>query len=171
MKWKICNLLAGIVVFAFCSRGGITEAGIVTKNLPLSCYTEHFVNTYEYPESPNIVDSVPAKVTNILIKEIRPDGWAYGKYRGSSGDKVYNWFKISDLCADVNYVSKEARVKVNRQKVTRTRNSKETIGVATVDDSALVIAEYRGMAQIVYKAHIGTAYNMGWVPIAALEFY
>lgn len=172
MKKNVLSALICISVFSYIFFNcGNVNAGIVTNKLPLSCYAEHFVHTYDNPDSQNIIDDIPAKVTNILIKEIRSDGWAYGKYRGSQGNKVHNWFRINDLCADENFENKEGRVKIKRQKVTRTRNSKETIGVVTIDDSVLVIAKHKGMAQIVYKAHVGIEYQMGWVPITALEIY
>ena len=159
-KFLCAGLIGASLIF-----GSTVEAGIVTDRLPLTCYCEQRVNTYNEPNG-NAVGYISANVDLIQVTQIRSDGWAYGSYPTSRG-RVSRWFRISDLCADVNYSNRSANVRGN-QTVFRTRNGGNTLGSVSNNESVIVIADNGSRAQIVYRLDNGTGYKMGWVASSAV---
>ncbi len=162
LKKLICAALLGGAMLI----NGAVEAGIVTDRLPLTCYCDHRVYTYNDPNG-NQVGYIDANVDLIQVTQIRSDGWAYGNYPGRNG-RVSRWFRISDLCADVNYSNRSVNVN-GAQRVYRTSSGGDTLGSVSNNESVIVIADNGNRAQIVYRLDNGTGYKMGWIPSSAVS--
>jgi len=146
--------------------GSIAEAGVVTDRLPLTCYADHKVITYNSPGAKS-AGYISANVDLIQITQVRGDGWCYGSYPGAGGRRVSRWFKITDVCADAGYTNRAANVK-GRQTVYRTRSGGATIGSVSNNEGVIVVADNGSRAQIVYRLDNGTGYKLGWVPSMAV---
>ncbi len=164
------NLLKRIVCAGLISGsifvGNMVEAGVVTDRLPLTCYADHKVITYNSPGAKS-AGYISANVDLIQITQVRGDGWCYGSYPGAGGRRVARWFKITDVCADAGYTNRSAKVK-GRQTVYRTRSGGATIGSVSNNEGVIVVADNGSRAQIVYRLDNGTGYKLGWVPSAAV---
>jgi hypothetical protein len=145
---------------------GEAKAGIITDRLPFYCYVDHQVNTYNQPNGQR-VGYISANVDLIRVTQVRGDGWAYGDYPGKNG-RVARWFRISELCADPGYSNRGTNVQ-GAQNVFRTRNSGDTIGSVSNNESVIVIADNGSRAQILYRLNNGTGYKVGWVPSSAVN--
>ena len=55
--------------------GNFAEAGVVTDRLPLQCYCDHQVNTYNSPGASKRAGYISANADLIKITQIRADGW------------------------------------------------------------------------------------------------
>ncbi len=162
LKKMICAGLISGSIFV----GNMVEAGVVTDRLPLTCYADHKVITYNSPGVKS-VGYISANVDLIQITQVRGDGWCYGSYPGAGGRRVSRWFKITDVCADAGYTNRSANVK-GRQTVYRTRSGGATIGSVSNNEGVIVVADNGSRAQIVYRLDNGTGYKLGWVPSAAV---
>ena len=165
MRFSIKKLICAAVLGGALLFNGAVEAGVVTDRLPLTCYCDHQVSTYNTPDGGR-VGYISANVDLIQVTQVRNDGWAYGTYPTSRG-RVSRWFRISDLCADVNYSNRSANVS-GAQNVFRTNNGGDTIGSVSNNESIIVIADNGSRAQIVYRLDNGTGYKMGWIPSSAV---
>lgn len=165
----MCSLknffMAVLLTFAlaFCS---IAEAGIVTDRFPFWCYVDHQVDTYEQPNGRR-VGYISAEVDLVRVTNFRSDGWFYGDYPISGGRRIERWFKISDVCADFGYSNRGTNVR-GAQRVFRTKNSGETIGSVSNNESVIVLADNGNRAQILYRLDNGTGYKIGWVPSSSV---
>ena len=166
MKFSIKKLICAAVLGGALLFNGAVEAGVVTDRLPLTCYCDHQVSTYNTPNGGR-VGYISANVDLIQVTQVRNDGWAYGTYPTSRG-RIARWFRISDLCADVNYSNRSANVS-GSQNVFRTNSGGDTIGSVSNNESVIVIADNGTRAQIVYRLDNGTGYKMGWIPSSALR--
>ncbi len=163
LKKLLCaGLISGSLLI-----GSFAEAGVVTDRLPLQCYCDHQVNTYNSPGAAKRAGYISANVDMIKILEVRGDGWCRGSYPGSGGKTVTRWFRITDVCADAGYTNRSANVRGN-QTVYRTRSGGATIGSVSNNESVIVVADNGSRAQIVYRLDNGTGYKMGWVPSSAV---
>ncbi len=156
------GMLGGALLF-----GGNVEAGVVTNRLPLQCYADHQVNTYNSPGAAKRAGYISANVDLIKITQVRGDGWCYGNYPGAGGKRVSRWFRITDVCADAGYSNRSANVRGN-QTVYRTHSGGATLGSVSNNESVIVVADNGSRAQIVYRLDNGTGYKLGWVPSAAV---
>ena len=164
LKRLVCvGLLSGSFLI-----GNVTEAGVVTDRMPLQCYADHQVNTYNSPGAAKRAGYISANVDKIKILEVRGDGWCRGSYPGSGGKTVTRWFRITDVCADAGYTNRSANVRGN-QTVYRTRSGGATIGSVSNNESVIVVADNGNRAQIVYRLDNGTGYKMGWGPSSAVR--
>lgn len=164
-KWK--NLIcAGLLSSALMFYGN-AEAGVVTNRLPLQCYADHQVNTYNTPGAAKRAGYISANVDLIRITQVRGDGWCYGSYPGAGGKRVARWFRITDVCADAGYTNRSANVR-GKQVVYRTRSGGATIGSVSNNEGVIVVADNGSRAQIVYRLDNGTGYKLGWVPSSAV---
>ena len=162
LKKLLCTgLLGGSMLM-----GGMVEAGVITDRLPLTCYADHKVITYNSLGAKS-AGYISANVDLIQITQVRGDGWCYGSYPGAGGRRVSRWFKITDVCADTGYTNRSANVK-GRQNVYRTRSGGATIGSVSNNEGVIVVADNGSRAQIVYRLDNGTGYKLGWVPSAAV---
>lgn len=159
-------ICAGIISWAFWF-GSVSEAGVVTDRMPLQCYADHQVNTYNSPGATKRAGYISANVDLIQITQVRGDGWCYGSYPGAGGKRVSRWFKITDVCADARYTNRAANVR-GRQVVYRTQSGGATIGSVSNNEGVIVVADNGNKAQIVYRLDNGTGYKLGWVPSAAV---
>ena len=163
LKKLLCaGLISGSLLI-----GSFAEAGVVTDRLPLQCYCDHQVNTYNSPGAAKRAGYISANVDMIKILEVRGDGWCRGSYPSSGGKTVTRWFRITDVCADAGYTNRSANVKGN-QTVYRTSSGGATIGSVSNNESVIVVADNGSRAQIVYRLDNGTGYKMGWVPSSAV---
>ncbi len=160
-KFLALALLLVMLIFV-----GKAEAGVITDRLPFYCYVDHQVNTYNQPNGQR-VGYISANVDLIRVTQVRGDGWAYGDYPGRNG-RVARWFRINELCADPGYSNRGTNVQ-GAQNVFRTRNSGDTIGSVSNNESVIVIADNGSRAQILYRLNNGTGYKVGWVPSSAVN--
>lgn len=148
--------------------GNAAEAGVVTDRLPLNCYVDHKVLTYNSPGAARSAGYISANVDLIQITQIRADGWCYGNYPGSGGRRVSRWFKITDVCVDSGYTNRSANVR-GAQKVYRTAGTNATIGSVSNNESVVVLADNGSRAQIVYRLDNGKGHKIGWVPSSSVQ--
>lgn len=163
--WK--NLLLASLVSSSLFFGSTVEAGVVTDRLPLNCYADHQVNTYNSPGASKRAGYISANVDLIQITQVRGDGWCYGSYPGAKGKRVSRWFRITDVCADAGYTNRSANVK-GKQTVYRTRSGGTTIGSVSNNEGVIVVADNGSRAQIVYRLDNGSGYKLGWVPSSSV---
>ena len=160
---KMCNvknfLAAMLLVFAVTVFGN-AEAAIVTDKVPLQCYVDHKVTSYD-TGSGQAVGWIDAEVDLVRITGIGDNGVAIGTHPGRNGT-VERLFWARDVFADTNYSNRIAHVN-GYQQVYRTQNSGSTIG-SVRDEDVTVVADNGNRAQIIYRLDNGTGYKMGWVP-------
>ena len=164
--FKAKNFLTLALMLVMLIFVGEVEAGVITDRLPFYCYVDHQVNTYNQPNGQR-VGYISANVDLIRVTQVRGDGWAYGDYPGRNG-RVARWFRINELCADPSYSNRGTNVQ-GAQNVFRTRNSGDTIGSVSNNESVIVIADNGSRAQILYRLNNGTGYKVGWVPSSAVN--
>ena len=146
--------------------GNMVEAGVVTDRLPLTCYADHKVITYNSPGAKS-AGYISANVDLIQITQVRSDGWCYGSYPGAGGRRVSRWFKITDVCTDAGYTNRSVNV-IGKQTVYRTRSGGSTIGSVSNNEGVIVVADNGSRAQIVYRLDNGKGYKLGWIPSSAV---
>ena len=160
---KMCNvknfLAAMLLVFAVTIFGS-AEAAIVTDKVPLQCYVDHKVTSYD-TGSGQAVGWIDAEVDLVRITGIDGNGVAIGTHPGRNGT-VERLFWARDVFADTNYSNRNVHVNGSHQ-VYRTQNSSATIGSISNED-VTVVADNGNRAQIIYRLDNGTGYKMGWVP-------
>lgn len=163
--WK--KLLCAGILGGSLMIGNMAEAGVVTDRLPLNCYADHKVITYNSPGAKS-AGYISANVDLIQITQVRGDGWCYGSYPGAGGRRVSRWFKITDVCADAGYTNRSANVR-GKQTVYRTRSGGATLGSVSNNEGVIVVADNGSRAQIVYRLDNGTGYKLGWVPSSSVQ--
>ena len=160
---KMCNvkkiLVAMLMVFAVTILGN-AEAAIVTDKMPLQCYVDHKVTSYD-TRSGQAVGWIDAEVDLVKIRGIDGNGVAIGTHPGRNGT-VERLFWARDVFADTNYSNRNAHVN-GYHEVYRTSSSGATIG-SVRDEDVTVVADNGNRAQIIYRLDNGTGYKMGWVP-------
>ena len=157
-------LIATLLIFAV-SIVGKAEAGIVTDKMPLQCYVDHKVTSYDL-NSGQAVGWIDAEVDLVQIEEIGGNGVARGTHPGRNGT-VRRLFWARDVFADTNYANRPAHVN-GYHEVYRTSSSGSTIG-SVRDEDVTVVADNGNRAQIVYRLDNGTGYKMGWVPSSVVN--
>ncbi len=160
---KMCNVknffAAMLLVFAVTILGN-AEAAIVTDKLPLQCYVDHKVTSYD-TGSGQPVGWIDPEVDLVRITVIDGNtGVAMGTHPGRNGT-VERLFWARDVFADTNYSNRNAHVS-GYHEVYRTQNSGATIG-SVRDEDVTVVADNGNRAQIIYRLDNGTGYKMGWV--------
>lgn len=157
LKKFLATFGAAAVLFT----GAPVDAKIVADKLPLLTYAETPVATYDAPDG-NKKGTIAAGSSLVLVKIIRPDGWAYGSYKvGNKKKRPYRWFKMSDLqgYADFeNYTDKAT----SDQDAYRTRSSMSLVGKISGDENLIVVAKRGDKCKVIFKAD-GNFYRMGWV--------
>ncbi len=162
LKKLLCTgLLGGSMLM-----GGMVEAGVITDRLPLTCYADHKVITYNSPGAKS-AGYISANVDLIQITQVRGDGWCYGSYPGAGGRRVSRWFKITDVCADAGYTNRSVNVR-GKQTVYRTRSGGATLGSVSNNEGVIVVADNGSRAQIVYRLDNGKGYKLGWIPSSSV---
>lgn len=150
--------LSGILIFNSSTQ---CEAKIVTDKLPLLTYAETPISVYDKPNG-NKKGTIAAGSSLVLVKVIRPDGWAYGSYKVDNQKKrPYRWFKMEELqgYADFeNYIDKA----ISDQDAYRTRTSGSLVGKIAGDEDLIVVAKRGDKIKVIFKAD-GNFYRMGWV--------
>ena len=147
--------------------GSIAEAGVVADRLPLTCYADHKVITYNSPGAKS-AGYISANVDLIQITQVRGDGWCYGSYPGAGGKRVSRWFRITDVCADAGYTNRSANVR-GKQTVYRTRSGGAALGSVSNNEGVIVVADNGSRAQIVYRLDNGKGYKLGWIPSSSVS--
>lgn len=137
------------------------DAKIVTDKLPLLTYAEVPIAVYDNPNGKR-KGTIAAGSSLVLVKVIRPDGWAYGSYKVANQKKrPYRWFKMEELqgYADFeNYIDRA----ISDQDAYRTRTSGSLVGKIAGDEDLIVVAKRGDKIKVIFKAD-GNFYRMGWV--------
>ena len=154
-------ICAGIISGTFLF-GSVSEAGVVTDRMPLQCYADHQINTYNSPGAAKRAGYISANVDLIRITQVRGDGWCYGSYPGAGGRRVSRWFKITDVYADAGYTNRSVNVR-GKQTVYRTHSGGATLGSVSNNEGVIVVADNGSRAQIVYRLDNGMGYKLGWI--------
>lgn len=108
------------------------------------------------------------RIIIVFVKEIRPDGWAYGSYAPLNKKKrVYRWFRMNDLQGYANFQNYEATIygDASGEKnyaVTRTRTGTAKTGYLAKDDKVTVVAERGDNLKIIFTDD-SVKYRMGWI--------
>ena len=137
------------------------DAKIVTDKLPLLTYAEVPIAVYDNPNGKR-KGTIAAGSSLVLVKVIRPDGWAYGSYKVANQKKrPYRWFKMEELqgYADFeNYIDRA----ISDQDAYRTRTSGSLVGKIAGDEDLIVVAKRGDKIKVIFKAD-GNFYRVGWV--------
>ncbi|MBQ7705191.1 MAG: M23 family metallopeptidase [Selenomonadaceae bacterium] len=157
---NVKNFLAAMLLVFAVTIFGTAEAAIVADKMPLQCYVDHKVTSYDV-NSGQAVGWIDAEVDLVKITEIYSNGVARGTHPGRNGT-VERLFWARDVFADTNYNNRPAHID-HYQQVYRTPNSNATIGSVNNED-VTVVADNGNRAQIIYRLDNGTGYKMGWVP-------
>ena len=137
------------------------DAKIVTDKLPLLTYAEVPISVYDNPNGKR-KGTIAAGSSLVLVKIIRPDGWAYGSYKVANQKKrPYRWFKMEELqgYADFENYTDKASYDLDAY---RTRTSSSLVGKVAGDEDLIVVAKRGDKVKIIFKAD-GDFYRMGWV--------
>ena len=157
---NVKNILAAMLLVFAVTIFGNAEAAIVTDKMPLQCYVDHKVTSYDL-NSGQAVGWIDAEVDLVRISVIDGNGVARGTHPGRNGT-VERLFWARDVFADTNYNNRPAHVS-GYHDVYRTSTSGSTIG-SVRDEDVTVVADNGNRAQIIYRLNNGTGYKMGWVP-------
>lgn len=150
-------VIAATVLFT----SATADAKIVADKLPLLTYAETPVAVYDTPNGKR-TGTITAGNSLVLVKIIRPDGWAYGSYKvGNKKKRPYRWFKMSELqgYADFENYTDQA---VSDQNTYRTRTSSNLSGLIAGNEDLIVVAKRGDKVKVLFKAD-GNFYRMGWV--------
>lgn len=137
------------------------DAKIVTDKLPLLTYAEVPIAVYDNPNGKR-KGTIAAGSSLVLVKVIRPDGWAYGSYKVANQKKrPYRWFKMEELQGYVDFENYIDRA-ISDQDAYRTRTSGSLVGKIAGDEDLIVVAKRGDKIKVIFKAD-GNFYRMGWV--------
>lgn len=154
---NFCAVLA--LIFFICTPK--VEAKLVTDKLPLLTYAETSISVYDVPGGTK-KGTISIGNSLVLVKVIRPDGWAYGSYKVANKKKrPYGWFNMNELqdYADFeNYIDQSQ----NDVDAYRTRSSNKIVGKVSSNEDVIVVAKRGARIKIIFKAD-GNYYRMGWV--------
>ena len=159
---KIMGLICVGGVLLSCN---FAEASLVTNKFPMLTYAEQNVPTYDKPGGGQKGFISPG-VALVYIKQINPDGWAYGSYPIADGKRIYRWFRMNELQGYLNFKNYEMTVESN-QIVFRTSAGNSRLGSLKKNDRVTVIAERGDSKKIVYRVGGGNEYKMGWLTPAS----
>ncbi len=137
------------------------EASLVTDKFPMLTYAEQNIPTYDKPGGGQKGFISPG-VALVYIKQINPEGWAYGSYPIAGGKRIYRWFRMNELQGYLNFKNYEMTIE-NDQEVYRTSAGNSKLGNLNKNDKVIVIAERGDFFKIIYKVGGGNEYKMGWI--------
>lgn len=161
---KMCslkNFFTAVLLTLVATIFNIAEAAIVADKMPLQCYVDHKVTSYDKNDGRE-VGWIDADVDLVEITGINVGtGVALGTHPSGSR-RVERIFWARDVFADLGYRNRPAHVS-GYHEVYRTKNSSATIG-SIRDEEVTVVADNGNRAQIIYRLDNGTGYKMGWVP-------
>lgn len=137
------------------------DAKIVADKLPLLTYAEVPIAVYDNPNGKR-KGTIAAGSSLVLVKIIRPDGWAYSSYKVANQKKrPYRWFKIEELQGYADFENYTDRA-ISDQDTYRTRTSGSLVGKIAGDEDLIVVAKRGDKIKVIFKAD-GNFYRMGWV--------
>lgn len=137
------------------------NAKIVMDKLPLLTYAEVPIAVYDNPNGKR-KGTIAAGSSLVLVKIIRPDGWAYGSYKVANQKKrPYRWFKMEELQGYADFENYTDRA-ISDQDAYRTRTSGSLVGKIAGDEDLIVVAKRGDKIKVIFKAD-GNFYRMGWV--------
>ena len=142
------------------------EAKIVMDKLPLLTYAETNISVYDVPSGTK-KGTIQSGNSLVLVKIIRPDGWAYGSYKIPNNKKrAYCWFNMNELqgYADFeNYTTQVPQdVDAYRTRSFSASGSPSLVGKVASNEDIIVVAEKGDLVKIIFKAD-GNYYRMGWI--------
>ena len=160
-RLKLTPLLGVLLTGGILFSSGLAEASLVTNKFPLLTYAEQNVSTYDKPGGDRKGFISPG-VALVYIKQIRPDGWAYGSYPIAGGKRIYRWFQMRELQGYLNFKNYEMAIEVD-QEAFRTSAGNSKLGNLNKNDKVTVIAERGDYFKVIYKVGGGNEYKMGWI--------
>ena len=143
------------------------QAKIVVDKLPLLTYAETPVPVYDAPNGKQ-KGTIAAGSSLVLVKKIRPDGWAYGSYKVAGKKKrPYRWFRMEELqgYADFENYNDHATYDLDAY---RTRTSLNLVGKVASNEELTVVAKRGDKLKVIFRAD-GNFYRMGWVDKTSLS--
>ncbi len=155
------RILSAILIWSLVLFCGFAEASLVTNLFPLLTYAEQTVPTYDKPGGGQ-KGFISPEIALVYIKQINPDGWAYGSYPIAGGKRIYRWFQMRELQGYLNFKNYELTV-TSDQIVFRTSAGNSRLGSLKKNDKVTVIAERGDSKKIIYKVGGGNEYKMGWI--------
>lgn len=162
-RLKLAPLLGVLVTGGFLLSSGLAEASLVTNKFPMLTYAEQNVSTYDKPGGDHKGFISPG-VALVYIKQIRPDGWAYGSYPIAGGKRIYRWFQMRELQGYLEFQNRDLTVESD-QIVFRTSAGNSRLGSLKKNDKVLVIAERGDSKKIIYRVGGGNEFKMGWLTV------
>ena len=162
---KFKPVLSAILVGSVLLPCNFTEASLVTNKFPMLTYAEQNVPTYDKPNGSRKGFISPG-VALVYIKQINPDGWAYGSYPIAGGKRIYRWFQMRELQGYLDFNNTEMTVESD-QVVFRTSAGNSRLGSLKKNDKVIVIAERGDSKKIIYRVGGGNEYKMGWLTPAS----
>ena len=166
-RLKLALLLGVLLTGGILLSSGLAEASLVTNKFPLLTYAEQNVSTYEKPGGDRKGFISPG-VALVYIKQIRPDGWAYGSYPIAGGKRIYRWFQMCELQGYLEFKNRDLTVESD-QIVYRTSAGNSRLGSLKKNDKVLVIAERGDSKKIIYRVGGGNEFKMGWLTAASSQ--
>lgn len=162
MKFKyLRHLLYAGLLSSSLLIGSSAEAAIVTKFVPMLTYADHTVPTYDKPGGGK-KGFISPNVSLVYIKEIRPDGWAYGSYRIANNKRIYRWFRMQDLQGYTNFKNYTTKFNYD-QRVYRTTAQATKTGSLVSNQEVIVVGALGDQLKVIYKVGGGNEYKMGWI--------
>ena len=162
MKMKVFkSVMVTMTVSSVLLTCNFGEASLVTNKFPMLTYAEQNVPTYDKPGGDRKGFISPG-VALVYIKQIRPDGWAYGSYPIAGGKRIYRWFQMRELQGYLEFKNYDLTVE-NDQEAFRTSAGNSKLGSLNKNDKVTVIAERGDFYKIIYKVGGGNEYKMGWI--------
>ena len=162
-KHILKNIMGVMVTGSMLLCCNFTEASLVTNKFPMLTYAEQNVPTYDKPGGDRKGFISPG-VALVYIKQIRPDGWAYGSYPIAGGKRIYRWFQMRELQGYLDYKNTDMTVESD-QVVFRTSAGNSRLGSLKKNDKVIVIAERGDSKKIIYRVGGGNEYKMGWLTV------
>lgn len=138
------------------------EAKIVTDKVPLLAFGDVAVTVCDVPNGTK-KDTIPAETSLVLVKIIRPDGWAYGSYKPQNSKKrVYGWFNMMEFQGYSDFENYIDQLTYDTG-VFRTRTLGSLNGNAPSNEDIIVVGKRGDRTKIIFKSD-DNYYRMGWVP-------
>ena len=154
---KIGLLALGLAL----ALGVVAEAGsIPADRVPLQTYAVKKLNCYLQPNGVQKGWIDPGD--DVVVTQIRSDGWAYGSYPVGNG-RVSRWFRADDLVNNIGFANQERySPKANTNTYTGPDHSRK-FGSFNDNETLLVVSESGESRQFIYKLNNG-GYKMAWAP-------
>ncbi len=158
-SWKKILCAGCLGVFTLMSVDA--EAGIVTDRVPMLTYADHTVPTYDKPGGKQR-GFISPNVSLVMIRQIRPDGWAYGSYPIAGGKRIYRWFQMQELQGYWDFKNYSRTFDCD-QVIYRTSALAAKTGKLLGKQKAVVVGAEGDYLKVIYRVNGGSEWKMGWI--------